>query len=93
MELDAGLIEGATPPLARNVAHGYGEHHMRTHLELLEKAHRSPPPPPRATLERLASRLATKVVDHTPRIEPKTRRLERVPEDARAIGIGVDRTT
>jgi len=91
MELDAGLIEGATPALARNVAHGYGEHHMRTHLELLEKAHRSPPP--RATLERLANRLAAKVVDQTSRIEPKIRRLERVPEDARAIVIGVDRTT
>lgn len=91
MELDAGLIEGATPALARNLAHGYGEHHMRAHLELLEKAHRIPPP--RATLERLAKRLAATFVDQTPRIEPKIRRLERVPEQARAIVIGVDRTT
>ena len=91
MELDAGLIEGATPALARNVAHGYGENHMRTHLVLLEKAHRLPPP--RATLERLAKRLAANVADKTPRIEPKIRRLERVPEDACAIVIGVDRTS
>jgi len=90
-ELDAGLIEGATPALARNVAHGYGENHMRTHLVLLEKAHRLPPP--RATLERLAKRLAANVADKTPRIEPKIRRLERVPEDACAIVIGVDRTS
>lgn len=91
MELDAGLIEGATPALARNVAHGYGENHMRAHLALLEKAYRLPPP--RATLERLAKRLAADVMTKTPAIEPKIRRLERVPDNARAIVIGVDRTS
>ena len=73
------------------MAYGYGENHMRAHLVLLEKAHRLPPP--RATLERLAKRLASNVADKTPRIEPKIRRLERVPEDACAIVIGVDRTS
>lgn len=91
LELEAGLIGGATPELARNVAHGYGENHMRAHLELLEKAHRVPPK--RATLERLAKRLASKVAAETPRIEAKIRRLERVPEEARAVVIGVDRTS
>lgn len=91
MELEAGLIEGATPALARNVAHGYGENHMRTHLELLEKAYRLPPP--RATLERLAKRLAADVIAKTPAIEPKIRRLERVADNARAIVVGVDRTS
>jgi hypothetical protein len=91
MELEAGLIEGATPALARNVAHGYGENHMRAHLALLEKAYRRPPP--RATLERLAKRLAANVTAKTPVIEPKIRRLERVPDNARAIVIGVDRTS
>jgi hypothetical protein len=91
LELEAGLIEGATPELARNVAHGYGENHMRAHLELLEKAHRVPPP--RATLERLAKRLATRVATETPRVEPKVRRLERVPQGTCAVVVGVDRTT
>jgi len=91
LELEAGLIEGATPELARNVAHGYGENHMRAHLELLEKAHRVPPP--RATLERLAKRLAASVDTETPRIEPKVRCLERVPPEACAVVVGVDRTT
>lgn len=91
MELDAGLIEGATPAMACNVAHGYGENHMRAHLELLEKAHRLPPP--RATLERLAKRLAVNVADKTSRIEPKIRRLERVPGNACALVVGVDRTS
>jgi hypothetical protein len=91
MELDAGIIEGVTPALARNVAHGYGENHMRAHLVLLEKAHRVPPP--RATLERIAKRLAVNVVKKTAIIEPRVRRLERVPEQANAIVIGVDRTS
>lgn len=91
MELEAGLIDGATPALARNVAHGYGENHMRAHLALLEKAYRLPPS--RATLERLAKRLAADVATKTPAIEPKIRRLERVPDNARAIVIGVDRTS
>lgn len=91
MDLDAGIIEGVTPALARNVAHGYGENHMRAHLVLLEKAHRVPPP--RATLERIAKRLAADVVKKTSAVEPKVRRLERVPEKANAIVIGVDRTS
>lgn len=91
LELEAGLIEGVTPELARNVAHGYGENHMRAHLDLLEKAHRLPPP--RATLERLAKRLAASVAKETPRIEPKVRRLEQVPQEACAIVVGVDRTS
>jgi hypothetical protein len=91
LELEAGLIEGATPELARNVAHGYGENHMRAHLELLKKAHRLPPP--RATLERLAKRLASAVATETPRIEPKVRRLERVSQEACAVVVGVDRTS
>jgi hypothetical protein len=91
LELEAGIIGNATPELARNVAHGYGEHDMRRHGELLEKAHRIPPP--RATLERLAKHLAVEVISELPQIEPKIRRLERVPDEARAIVVGVDRTT
>lgn len=83
MELDAGNIEGVTPALARNVAHGYGDNHMRAHRV----------PTPRATLERIAKRLAANVVKKTAVIEPQVRRLERVPEQANAIVIGVDRTS
>src|ERR1019366_558637 len=55
MELAAGLVEGATPALAYNVAHGYAQHDMRAHKENLEAAHRVPPS--RTTLERIATRL------------------------------------
>ena len=40
VELAAGLVEGATPALAYNVAHGYAQHNMRAHKENLEAAHR-----------------------------------------------------
>lgn len=56
LELVTGLAEGATPALAYNVMHGYGQRDMRQHAEALLAAHRLAPP--RATLERMAKRLA-----------------------------------
>ena len=91
LELEAGILGNATPELARNVAHGYGENHMRAHRELLEKAHRVPPP--RATIERLAKHLASVTACEAKDIERKIRRLERVPEEACGVVIGVDRTS
>ena len=89
--LQAGLVEGATPALAYNVAHGYPEHDMRKHGKVLENAHRVPPP--RATLERLAKRLATAACEAPPRIERAVRQSEQLPERASAITIGLDRTS
>ena len=88
MELVAGIVEGATPALAFNVAHGYAEHDMRQHGEALAMAHRVPPP--RATLERLAKRIAAAATERAPRIEAKLRRAEKVPEAAHAISVGLD---
>lgn len=91
LELEAGIQSNATPELARNVAHGYGEHDMRQHGELLDKAHRIPPP--RATLERMAKALAKEVMRDLPCIEPKIRCLEAVPPAAQGIVVGLDRTS
>jgi hypothetical protein len=91
LDLIAGLVEGATPALAYNVAHGYGQHDMRLHGEVLDAAHRSPPP--RATLERLAKRLAAATMEAAPRVEPIVRRAERLPDGARGVCIGLDRTS
>jgi hypothetical protein len=86
MELCAGIVEGATPALGYNVAHGYAQHDMRQHGDALSTAHRVPPP--RATLERLAKRIAAAATEQAPRIESKVRRAENVPEGAHAISIG-----
>lgn len=91
LELVAGIVEGATPALAYNVAHGYAQHDMRQHGDMLLAAHRAPPP--RATLERLAKRIAAAATEQAPRIEQKLRRAEKVPEGAHALSIGLDRTS
>ena len=79
------------PRTGRNVAHGYGQHDIRQHGESLEKAHRIAPP--RATLERMAKWLATEVMTELPRIEPRIRCLEVVPDAAHGIVVGIDRTS
>jgi hypothetical protein len=56
LDLVAGLAERATPGMAKNIAHGYARHDIRTHCEVLREAHRCPPP--RATAERIAKALA-----------------------------------
>jgi hypothetical protein len=89
LELIAGITEGATPAFAFNIILGYGMHELRSHLELLESAGRYAPP--RATAERLAVRLAARVHEHLPKVEPLVRAAERVPEAARAIAVGLDR--
>ena len=91
LELEAGLVEHATPALGESVAHGYGCHDMRLHGEVLRTARRTPPP--RATLERIATRVAQKAVTEAPKIEKKIRRRETLPDGAHAIVVGLDRTS
>jgi len=90
LELVAGLIERATPAMARNVAQGYGKHDMRSHGEDLEAAARRPPS--RTTLESMAKRIASATRQQTPSIEPAVRRGEKLPAGASGIVVGLDRT-
>ena len=91
VELLAGIIEGATPALSYDVAQGYAEHDMRTHGRQLESAYRVPPP--RATLERLAKRLAAGAQQAMPKLESVLRQLEALPEGAYGVALGLDRTS
>lgn len=91
LELCAGLVEGATPAFAYNVSEGYGLHDMRKHQKVLASNHRHVPP--RATLERLAGRLAACIDEQVPAIEPIVRASEMLPAGTRAISIGLDRTS
>ena len=59
LELCAGLIEGATAAFACSVSEGCGLHDMRKHQKVLDSRRRHVPP--RATLERLAMRLGTRI--------------------------------
>jgi len=91
LELAAGLVEGATPALGYSIAHGYAQHDMRAHLQTLQAAHRVAPS--RTTLERIAKAIAIETVGQAVRIEKILRRAEKVPADAKAISIGLDRTS
>lgn len=91
LELLAGIIEGATPTLSYDVAQGYAEHDMRTHGRQLESAYRVPPP--RATLERLAKRLAASAQGAVPKLEPVLRQVDVLPEGAHGLVLGLDRTS
>jgi hypothetical protein len=91
LELAAGLIDGATPALAYRVALGYAQGPGRHAEEQMHADHRRPPS--RSTLERLAKAIGTQITQAAPRIEPAVRQAETVPDGARAISVGVDRTT
>jgi hypothetical protein len=91
LELAAGIIEGATPALAYNIAHGYAQHDMRLHEESLRAAFRLPPA--RSTLERLAQRIGQSAIEHAPSIERALRRGEGIPEGSVAVVLGLDRTS
>lgn len=91
LELCAGLIECATPAFAYSVSEGYGLHDMRKHQLVLASSRRHVPP--RATLERLAKRLGTRIDEQVPAVEPIVRGSEPIPSGTRALSLGLDRTS
>ena len=91
LELCAGLIECATPAFAYSVSEGYGLHDMRKHQQVLASSRRHVPP--RATLERLAMRLGTRIDEQVSAVEPIVRGSERLPPGTRALSLGLDRTS
>lgn len=89
LDLEAGLIERATPAMAKAAALGYAKHELRGVLEDLECAHRVPPS--RATMERMACSIAAEANVAAPLIEKRLRRRELLPEGAHGIVLGLDR--
>jgi hypothetical protein len=64
---------------------------MRSCEEDMKADHRSPPS--RSTLERMAKSIGTDARRVAPRIEPRLRRAETVPDGAVAVSLGLDRTS
>jgi len=91
LDLAAGLIAGATPALAYRVALGYAQGPGRQAEEQMHADHREPPS--RSTLERLAHAIGTAVTRTAPRIASLVRASEALPEGARGVSVGIDRTT
>lgn len=80
LELQAGLMERSTPALAKAASLGYVKHELRGVLEDLEAAHRAPPS--RATMDRMARRLAEQAHTEAPTIDRTLRRQEVLSEGA-----------
>jgi hypothetical protein len=91
LELEAGLIEGATPQLARCVAQGYAKAPIRSLEQDLVAACRQPPS--RCTLERMAVAIGTQVKKVAVRLEQQLRAEEVIPDGVTAINLGLDRTS
>ena len=91
LELEAGLMQRATPALAFAVAQGHAKSPSRDVEQDLRAAHRRPPS--RSTVERMGRVLGGKLKAALPRIEPEVRDGELVPAQARGLCLGLDRTT
>jgi hypothetical protein len=87
----AGLAEGATPALAFAVAQGVAKAPIRSVEQDLRAAHRSPPS--RAKMDRIGRHLGDQVNQAVEEIEPELRAAEELPVGAKAINLGLDRTT
>src|SRR5262245_51016162 len=91
LDLEAGLIDAATPALAFSVADGIAELPSRTYEGLLRAAGRHPPS--RSTVERLSKYVGGGMKRDIVALEEAVRTEEGLPDGAHAISIGLDRTT
>lgn len=91
LELEAGIVERATPALGYRVALGHAKGPMRGCHEDILADHRSPPS--RTTMERIAKRIGQQAKEVVLRIENHLRESESPPEGTVAVTMGLDRTT
>lgn len=91
LDVDAGLLSGATPALAFKLCEGYAQGPSRQVHKALRSSHREPPS--RSTMERIAKDLGDHVGDAVGRIEPVVRAQEQLPAEAHALAVGLDRTS
>lgn len=91
LEIEAGLLENATPALAVSVSQAFASMPLRHYQAEMQAAHRVVPS--RSTLERICKRVGARIHDELPAIEPILRAGVRLPPGAHAISVGLDRTT
>lgn len=91
VELQAGILENATPAMAFSVTQGFADRPLRHYEAEMDAAHRRVPS--RSTLERIAKRVGDAIRTNLPIIEAVVRTSESVPKDAFSISVGIDRTT
>jgi hypothetical protein len=91
LEVEAGILEQATPALAASVLRGFAAMPLRLYEDEMRAAHRTVPS--RSTLERIGKRVGIVIREQLPLIEPLVRAREVVPREAHSISVGLDRTS
>ena len=91
LDLDAGLLSGATPALAFKLCEGYAQSPSRLLHKALLSSHREPPS--RSAMERIAKELGGEIRSAIVRLEPVVRAQESLPGGAFGLALGLDRTS
>ena len=91
LDLDAGLLCGATPALAFKLCEGYAQSPSRPQHKALKSSHRVPPS--RSTTERIAKKLGGQLDEAVARLEPVVRAAEPLPTGVHGLALGLDRTS
>lgn len=91
LELEAGIMERATPALSYSIGLNLSKETSRDYEESMGGAHRHVPS--RSTVERICKALGTKASEVAPSIERYLRQSEGVPDGTVAISVGLDRTS
>ncbi len=90
LDLQAGLVENATPALAFSVTQGFAERPLRHYEVEMRAAHRHAPS--RSTLERIGKRVGGAIQALVVDVEPAIREAEPFVEKVHSISFGLDRT-
>ena len=91
LEIEAGILENATPALATSVTQSFASMPLRHYEAEMRAAHRRVPS--RSTLERIGKRVGSQLHERLPSIEPALRAAVALPTGAHSISVGLDRTT
>lgn len=91
LDLAAGLMHGMTPALATRLARGKAKDPSRDLYDDLVASHRVPPS--RSTLETKGNAIGAALHHRRAVVEAVARRAERLPEGARTLVLGLDRTS
>lgn len=91
LDIQAGLIENATPALAFSSAHGYARMTTRDYEDEMRAAHRDVPS--RSTLERMGKSIGMVAKGLLPTCESELQLAEPLPAGIASISIGIDRTS
>lgn len=91
LDLAAGLVHGTTPALAARIARGKAKDPSRDLFADLVASHRVPPS--RSTLETKGNAIGTSLHRREAVVRAVARRAETLPEGARTVVVGLDRTS